>query len=58
MNRFEILHKLSLEQLGSCLALYKPCNICEYNGKNKCESITHNGSSCVKGIIEWLRKEI
>lgn len=55
MNGFD---KINLEGIASFLALYTPCHICEYNGKNKCESITHNGSSCVKGIIEWLRKEI
>ena len=58
MNRYEILHELSLEQLSNCLALYKPCNICEFSGTNKCESITHKTESCAKGIVEWLRKEL
>ena len=58
MNRFEILHELSLEQLANCLALYEPCNICEYRSTTNCESITHKKESCAKGIMEWLRKEL
>ena len=30
MNRYDILHELTLEQLAEILGKYKLCNICKY----------------------------
>lgn len=57
MNRYDILHKLNIKQLAEVLGKYKNCNMCEYQGTSRCQSITHNEVKCVEGIELWLREE-
>lgn len=54
MNGFD---KINLEGIASFLALYTPCHICEYNGTEKCESITHDKNDCTEGIKLFLEKK-
>lgn len=56
MNRYDILHELTLEQLAEVLGKYKNCNMCEYQGKSQCKSIIHNEIKCIEGIELWLRE--
>lgn len=57
MNRYEILHTLTLEQLAKVLGEYKLCNICKYQSDNKCLSISHKESNCYEGIKLFLKEE-
>ena len=54
LNGFD---KANLEGIASFLALYRPCNICEYQSTNKCESITHEQNYCTEGIKIFLEKK-
>ncbi len=57
MNRYDVLHTLTLEQLAKVLGEYKLCNICKYQADNKCLSISHKESNCYEGIELFLKEE-
>lgn len=56
-NNYNKIINMSKEELAEYLAEYKLCNVCEYQARTLCQSISHKQENCVEGILLFLNRE-